>query len=96
MGPHYKDCHLGMAAYDGGVGHYLDGRTVDKHVVIILLELFHECGEAGGEEQFGGIGRDGAHGEHVELVEPADDFAIVVHLAREIVGYTHLGRVDIF
>lgn len=96
MRPHHKQCHLGIARYDGGIGHNLDGGTVDEHVVILLPEGLDELWKPRVEKQLCGVWRDGADGNHVELVKMAYHLVIVLYLAREIVGDTRVGRADIF
>lgn len=60
---HGAVCHFG---YDLRVGNHVDGRAVDKDVVVTGAQLVDECGKTRLGKQLGGVWRNGAHGEDVE------------------------------
>lgn len=53
---------VGIPVDDLGVGHDLDGRTVDEDVVVLRAQLGHQLGKPRRLEQLGRVRRDGAHG----------------------------------
>lgn len=98
-GTDHEDGGVGMLGNDAGVGHHLDGRTVEDDEVVLLAQLVEHLLQALAEQQFGGVGRYGAHGDDLQMVVALDgtaDVAPVVHLAVQVVGYAQLGTADVF
>lgn len=81
------------------VGYHLDGRTVDEDIVVVLPESPDQFREPRLGEQFGRIGRHGAHRQQVECLEVrAGDYQRrhVVAAPCEIVADSPGGRAGIY
>ena len=63
-----EECAVAVALDDLCVGYDVDWRAVDEDVVVALAHLGNEVLEMSAADEFGGVGRDGAHGDDVQVV----------------------------
>jgi len=66
---HYEDVGVGMFHQQVGVGDDGHRRGVDDDVFVHLLQFGEHLGAPGRGDEFGGVGRDGAGHENVEVVD---------------------------
>ena len=99
---YHEDGEVGKLLVDRGIGHHLDRRTVEEHIVVLGAHLADELFEERREEQLGRVGRNGADGQHVEvlphptLLATTDDLADVGDAAVEVVAESLLGALHQF
>lgn len=89
---------VGIPVDDLGVGHDLDGRTVDEDVVVLRAQLGHQLGKPRRLEQLGRVRRDGAHGQEVErgaLLIGHDERRDVSAGHAQVVRQATVGRADV-
>ena len=66
-GAHHEKGAVGLLFDDLRVGHDVDGRTVDKDIIILSAQFLNECFEAGFCQQLCRVGRNGAGGQQVQV-----------------------------
>ena len=89
---------VGVPVDDLGVGHDLDGRTVDEDVVIPGPQPGHQLREPRGLEQLGRVRGDGADGKEVErraLLVGHDERGDVRAGHAQVVRQATVGRADV-
>ena len=89
-------CPLGD---DTGVGNDVDRGTVEEDGVVVLTEFAEELLEAGAEQQLGGVGRNGAHGDDINVLitfNGDSDVSPRVNPTTEEISHAALGFADVF
>ncbi|CDB10187.1 uncharacterized protein BN744_01508 [Bacteroides sp. CAG:633] len=97
-GAYDKEGTVGQLLDDLRIGYHLDRRTVDKYIVVLAADGIDELLEAVAEQQFGGVGRDGAYREELQVGVAGigdDDVLQVVDMAAQVVAQTGLRRADV-
>ena len=97
-GAHDEECAGGLPGDDGGVGHDAVGRAVEQDAVIAPAQLAEQPFQASREEQLGGVGGYGAHGDDVEPRAPGGpdgDVARRELLPGQVAGEPRPGRAHV-
>ena len=97
-GTHDEQGEVGPAGNDAGIGHHLDGRTVDEDIVVVAAQGGDELFHARAEEEFRRVGGQGAYGDDVRSAfgrAGYEDRTPVGHLAVQVVGDTGMGRLHV-
>ena len=66
VGTDNEDVQVGPLGDDARVGHNLHGRTVEEDEVVLAVQGVEQVLQLGVEEQLGGVGRYGAHGDDID------------------------------
>ena len=95
---YHKDSAVGILLDNLRVCHDVDWRAVDEHIVVAATHLCYQRLEPFRIQQFGGVGRNGAHRQNVQtgiVWIGGDEIFNLVHASRQVIAQSLFGRTDV-